>query len=209
MHWRVVQDPAGNGPDNMAADVALLAEAEGGASTLRFYSWEGAWVSLGRFQSAERDLLDPSLVPWVQRPTGGKAVLHGHDLTITLACPNPGKGVREVYRMLIRPIVQGLNACGQPAALGEDTPFVGTGATADCFRHLSANDVADPNTGRKLVGCALKVTRRSALAQCSIPLTKPLVDPATVYREAHVAVPLDVPREELIIQVAAALSVAM
>jgi len=181
----------------MAADIALLARAELGESTLRFYSWDGPWVSLGRFQSPEKDLIDPSLIPWVIRPTGGKAVSHGHDLTVTLACPHDGLGVREVYRMLIRPLVEGLRKAGQAATLGEETRFVTSGFAADCFRHVSANDVVDPNTGRKLVGCALKVTRTAALAQCSIPISMPLIDPARVYRDAHVALPLMLAPEEL------------
>lgn len=198
MNWRVVHDPPADGPTNMSADVDLLSRAEGGEATLRFYSWDGPWVSLGRFQNAERDLVDPSLLPWVLRPTGGKAVLHGHDLTVTLACPHEGLGVRDVYRMLIRPLVLGLRVAGQAAALGEETGFVGSGSAADCFRHVSANDVVDPGTGRKLVGCALKVTRTAALAQCSIPLSLPLIDPSRVYRDAHVAMPLRVSRELLV-----------
>jgi lipoate-protein ligase A len=182
----------------MQVDIDLLDLAERGEYSLRFYSWDGPWITLGRFQSPEVDLLDPSLVPWVMRPTGGKAVLHGHDLTITLACPHEGLGVRQVYRMLVRPLVEGLRLAGQDAALGEETRFVGSGSASDCFRHVSANDVVDPNTGRKLVGCALKVTRTVALAQCSIPLGLPLVDPASVYREPHVAIPLASSRDLLI-----------
>jgi hypothetical protein len=124
--------------------------------------------------------------------------LHGHDLTVTLACPHEGMGVKQVYRMLIRPLVEGMRLAGQPAALAEETCFVGSGATSDCFRHASANDVVDPGTGRKLIGCALKVTRSAALAQCSIPLGLPLIDPANVYRDPHVPMPLQVTREKLI-----------
>jgi lipoate-protein ligase A len=182
----------------MQVDIDLLDLAERGEYSLRFYSWDGPWITLGRFQNPEVDLLDPSLVPWVMRPTGGKAVLHGHDLTVPFACPHAGLTVREVYRMLIRPLVAGMQLAGQPAALGEETPFVGKETTADCFRHASENDVVDPNTGRKLIGCALKVTRSVALAQCSIPLALPLMDPANVYREPHVAMPLNVARGDLV-----------
>ncbi len=198
MNWRVIQDEPADGPTNMAADVALLAHAHQGEATLRFYTWDGPWVSLGRFQNPQDDLLDPSLVPWVMRPTGGKAVLHGHDLTVTLACPHTDLGVKQVYRMLVHPLVKGLRLAGQLAALGEETAFVGKGTTADCFRHASANDVVDPSTGRKLVGCALKVTRTTALAQCSIPLSMPLIDPARLYRQPHVAAPLTIASKDLI-----------
>ena len=196
--WQMRIDPPADGHTNMRVDLELFQAAENGDFHLRFYSWDGPWVTLGRFQNPERDLLDPELVPWVMRPTGGKAVLHGHDLTVTLACPHAGLSVREVYRSMIKPLVEGMRLAGQPAALGEETPFVGKGMTADCFRHAAANDVVDPSTGRKLVGCALKVTRTAALAQCSIPLSLPLVDPASVYREPHVAMPLAISAEGLI-----------
>ena len=205
MSWVIREDPPSDGPTNMGVDIELLEKAEQGESTLRFYSWEKAWVTLGRFQDPKTDLLDTDLVPWIIRPTGGRAVLHGHDLTITLACPHESLSVRQVYRMLIRPLVEGLRHAGQPAGLGEETKFVGSGSAADCFRHVSANDVVDPNTGRKLIGCALKVTRRAALAQCSIPMTMPLIDPAKVYRQPHVAMPLNISREKLISAIAASL----
>ncbi|MDQ2985562.1 MAG: hypothetical protein M3R13_02425 [Armatimonadota bacterium] len=203
--WRVIHDPPADGKTNMQVDIELFEAAGRGEKSLRFYSWDGPWVTLGRFQDASKDLLDPSFVPWVIRPTGGKAVLHGHDLTVTLATPHDGLGVRDVYRMLIRPLVDGLRRAGQAAALGEETRFVGTGSAADCFRHVSANDVVDPATGHKLVGCALKVTRTAALAQCSIPLTMPLVDPARVYRQPHVAMPLAVSRQDLVSAIAESL----
>src|SRR5687768_7523544 len=88
--WTVREDPAADGITNMQVDIDLFHAAERGEFSLRFYSWDGPWVTLGRFQDPARDLLDPSLVPWVVRPTGGKAVLHGHDLTVTLACSHEG-----------------------------------------------------------------------------------------------------------------------
>ncbi len=82
----------------MDRDAALLADAEAGKLGARVYSWDGPWVSLGRSQSPERDLLPSNPVPFVKRPTGGQAVLHGHDATIGLAIPmdmvvaaNPGE----------------------------------------------------------------------------------------------------------------------
>ena len=51
MHWRLLLDGAANGARNMAIDEALLlCAAPGSAPILRFYSWNPACVSLGRFQ---------------------------------------------------------------------------------------------------------------------------------------------------------------
>jgi hypothetical protein len=78
-------------------------------------------------------------------------------------------------------MIAALRACGLPAALGEDTKFLGKGPrVADCFAHVSANDIVDERTGAKVCGCALKVTQNAALVQASIPAHKPLIDPGAV-----------------------------
>ena len=181
-------DGAANGQINMAADRALLADAETGSLSARVYSWDGPWISLGRFQSAATDVSGD--IPYVIRPTGGKAVLHGHDATIGLAVSLPVLGceVRELkkaYRLICRPIILALNACGLDAALAEETEHRSRGPrTADCFSYNSPNDIVDPQTGKKVCGCALMLTERALLLQASIPCGEPLVDPCSVLREA-------------------------
>ncbi|MGI8923190.1 MAG: lipoate--protein ligase family protein [Fimbriimonadales bacterium] len=201
MGYAVEPEGKCDGHTNMSRDAGLLERAEAGESAARIYQWHGPWVSLGRFQDPERDLLDPSLVPWVVRPTGGKAVLHGHDLTVSLARPidsTNSRALRAEYRLLIAPLVRALDDLGLRAALGEETRFLTRGLkTADCFRHISPNDVIDPNTGRKLIGCAMRMTRRAVLAQCSIPVEMPLRDPARIYAHPHVGIPLGVGMAEL------------
>jgi lipoate-protein ligase A len=204
--WNVLLDGRLGGYANMSRDIELLKGAEGGVSNLRVYEWDGPWVSLGRFQDPQQDLLDANLIPWVIRPTGGKAVLHGHDLGVTIAAPlarDPNEGgesrsLKGIYRNLMSPLIAALIDLGQPAALGEDREFrTGVLRTSDCFRHISANDVIDPHTGRKLIGCAMRVTKSAVLAQCSIPVAMPLIDPARIYAHAHVAQPVAIKVGEL------------
>ena len=181
-------DMAADGPTNMSLDVGLLEQAEHGAVAGRVYSWRGPWVSLGKFQHPEIDLILP--IPHVMRPTGGKAVLHGHDATIGLAAPLAllgcsARDVKKAYRCIGKPIVEALRACGINAVLAEETRFVGAGfKTADCFAFNSPNDIVDEATGKKVCGCALLLTQSSVLLQASIPNGKPLVDPRSVLREA-------------------------
>lgn len=176
-----------DGPTNMARDAALLGGGGGG----RVYSWDGPWVSLGRHQTAERALRAGCGVPWVGRPTGGKAVLHGHDVTIGLGLTwstlgmAPTRSVTEAYRAVVRPMVAALRACGVPAALGEDTPFSrSAGLVQDCFAHVSPNDVVHEATGLKVCGCALRVESDGVLVQASVPAGRPLVDPQAVFDQA-------------------------
>lgn len=181
-------DGALDGQTNMDRDRDLLANAESGVTGWRIYRWSEPTVSLGMFQSPERDLVASCTIPWVMRPTGGKAVLHGHDETVAIAVPlgcfgcDP-RALRSIYRAVTAPLVAALNACGLPATLGENTRFAGQGGprTADCFAHVSANDIVDPLTGQKVCGCALRLTERAVLVQASIPNGPPKVDPQTVF----------------------------
>src|SRR5205085_6034945 len=98
------------GHTNMLRDRELLSRAEAGEAGCRVYGWLGPWVSLGRFQSPERDLVQPEATNWVVRPTGGKAVLHGHDLTVGLAVPLSALGLenrslKAVYRAIVQPLI--------------------------------------------------------------------------------------------------------
>ncbi len=179
----------------MARDRELLALAEQKGSFARVYTWDGPWVSLGRFQTPERALRDHSAINWTMRPTGGKAVLHGHDITVTIAAnlhdlgipKDANRRVSTVYRAIVEPLVTALNEAGLPAILAERTTHVkNAGHTADCFAHVSPNDVVDPNTGEKVCGCALRVTEHAVLLQSSIPIGIPLVDPSLVFDNPHV-----------------------
>lgn len=188
---RVLREPPQDGFTNMARDSALLDAAEQGSVGGRIYSWDGVWVSVGRFQSVERDIVQPDQVQWVRRPTGGKAVLHGHDVTIGCAIPlslieaTNHRSIKAIYRVAVSPIVEALSACGLNAALAEDTEFSGKGVhSGDCFAFSSPNDIVDQETGRKICGCALRLTERAVLLQASVPNGEPLVEPASVILNA-------------------------
>ena len=163
----------------MDRDAALLAAAETGVAGWRVYGWDGPWVSLGRFQKAERAVVQ-GWERWCIRPTGGRAVLHGHDLTFAFALPHDGdcRQVKTVYRRLIAPLVEALNACGLECRLAESTRYVGRGRESeDCFAFRSPNDVVCPETGKKVCGCALRIGEHGALLQASVPYRAPLVQP--------------------------------
>jgi lipoate-protein ligase A len=168
-----------DGKTNMERDAVLLAEAERGVAGWRVYSWDGPWVSLGRFQRAERAVVQ-GWDRWCMRPTGGRAVLHGHDLTLAFALPHDGdcRQIKAVYRRLIAPLVEALNACGLECRLAETTRYVGRGRESeDCFAFRSPNDVVCPETGKKVCGCALRIGERGALLEASVPYRAPLVKP--------------------------------
>lgn len=194
-----------DGFTNMLRDARLLERAESGEASCRVYKWDGPWVSLGKQQVAERDLLTPIRVPWVSRPTGGRAVLHGHDITVGFAAPleliepfggegpHPlSRSVRTVYRFVTAPLIAALNRCGMDVVLGERAVITtGEHRSSDCFAHVSANDIVCRMSGQKACGCALRLTAHAVLVQSSIPFGLPLVDPKAIFGVAQVASPVE------------------
>ncbi|MCX7992987.1 MAG: hypothetical protein N2651_04885 [Fimbriimonadales bacterium] len=78
---------------NMARDLALLEAFERGEipPTLRVYQWASPAITYGVNQQLPPRLVEACQqlgIPLFRRPTGGKAVLHGHDLTMALVLGN-------------------------------------------------------------------------------------------------------------------------
>ncbi len=175
--------------ENMLKDEQMFFQAEKGISSVRIYEWDGAWISLGKYQSVDSN----EKTRQVTRPTGGKAVFHGDDLTISIAVPLTSihckqKDIKTAYRVLIRPIILALNQAGINADLAENTKFVrSAGKQFDCFKHISPNDVVDPRNGKKLIGCALKMSDKAVLAQCSIQVDQAKFNQLRIELEKTVA----------------------
>lgn len=111
----------------MARDREMLRAAVAGAPpTLRLYRWTRPTLSLGHRQTAERDCSPEEIrergVPWVRRPSGGRALLHLPDeLTYAFAArrrqlPLPAAGaeaagsrVRGAYSFVMAAIAAGLS----------------------------------------------------------------------------------------------------
>lgn len=190
--WRLILDSDRSAGFNMAVDSATFRLAAEGLvpPTLRFYGWGGPSVSLGRLQRDISGKLDVEYcrttgIALVRRPTGGRAVLHGHDITFSISLPESllPKGSTSVissHRWLMRGIAAGLESLGAYAEIGPDakrpTP---ASVSADCFAHVAECDI---RVGRdKVVGAAQARSRGGLLEQGSIPWRQPLVDPTKVF----------------------------
>ena len=110
---------------NMALDEALLDWHSEGLipPVIRFYEWSPATLSIGYFQQAAKDINLEAVraqgLGFVRRPTGGRAVLHEHELTysiiVTESYPNMPETVTEAYRVLSEGILQGFHNLGMDA----------------------------------------------------------------------------------------------
>jgi lipoate-protein ligase A len=180
------QDAPADGIENMSADFKMFERASNGESSARLYSWDSVWITLGRNQHPDETLLDPRRWRWVHRPTGGGAVMHGHDLTFAIAAPleaaSPGRvRVRERYMVLVEPIRRAMAQCGMATEFGRKLGVRDTLILGDCFGTVSASDLLDVRSGIKVCGCAMLSSRTACLIQGSIPVSAPLARPETVF----------------------------
>lgn len=155
--WRLVDDldAALTAAQQMERDLELLDEVAAGAPpALRVYSWATPALSLGRFQPAadvDRDACARLGVDVVRRPTGGRGLLHGGDLTYSVVLPRPTGSdgtVDAVYRRLARGLLAGLESLGVEAQIACHEGDAGPA----CFASLRGSDLRVG--GRKLVGSA-------------------------------------------------------
>jgi lipoate-protein ligase A len=141
----------------MGVDEALLATATaGGVPTLRLYTWQGPWLSLGYAQRPDAERLAACAeagVGVVRRVTGGLAVLHGADLTYAVAAPETlfPAGLRPTYETLAGALLAALRALGVEAQRATAAADAGPGGF-DCFAEPAADELCVGE--RKLVGSA-------------------------------------------------------
>ncbi len=161
--WRLILDPPLPGKDNMEKDLELMEEVSTGECppTLRLYRWSPPAVSLGYFQD-ENEVVDLKAcselgVDVVRRPTGGRAVLHHHELTYSIIVPevhpfiNNG-GVMDAYRAISRGIVTAFNLLNILASITPEEKGQGGLAPGSCFDTPSAYEVRVDR--KKVVGSA-------------------------------------------------------
>ncbi|MDQ0156414.1 lipoate--protein ligase family protein [Robertmurraya andreesenii] len=110
---------------NMALDEALLDWHSDGKipPIIRFYGWNPPTLSIGYFQKVEKEINLAAIkehgLGFVRRPTGGRGVLHEHELTYSVIVsegyPNMPKSVTESYRVISQGILKGFHRLGMEA----------------------------------------------------------------------------------------------
>jgi lipoyl(octanoyl) transferase len=185
--WRLIHTKPDHGFWNMAVDEAILESAIAGKSlaTLRLYAWEPACLSLGYAQpvaDVDRLALEKRGFELVRRPTGGRAILHGDELTYSVIGtendPRLGGGVLESYCNLSQALLEALHLLGIPAEalekpftpgpptenlmLGGSPAHKSTAQNPVCFEVPSNYEIT--SGGKKLVGSA-QARRKEGILQ--------------------------------------------
>ncbi|HLI89741.1 MAG TPA: biotin/lipoate A/B protein ligase family protein [Ktedonobacteraceae bacterium] len=160
---------------NMAIDEAILLRHLSGEipPTLRAFRWSRPSISLGRFQSVEREIAEDACrqqgVALVRRPTGGRAVYHRDEFTYSIVI---GKrhgvpaGVVAAYAYLAQGLLAALRILGVQAQLSDER--VNKHPSAACFASSTQADLT--SGGFKLVGSAQVWKEDALLQQGSLPL---------------------------------------
>jgi lipoyl(octanoyl) transferase len=160
---------------NMAIDEAVLLHHLRGEAppTLRVFRWLVPSISLGRFQSIEREILVDGCqqqgVELVRRPTGGRAVYHRDEFTYSIVI---GKrhgvpsGIVPAYAYLAQGLMTALDRLGVRAELSDER--VSKHPSAACFASSTQADLT--SGGFKLIGSAQVWKDDALLQQGSLPL---------------------------------------
>ncbi|MBP3040692.1 lipoate--protein ligase family protein [Bacillaceae bacterium Marseille-Q3522] len=123
--WGYIDSGNGSPAFNMAMDEALMEWHSNGKipPVIRFYGWNPATLSIGYFQKLEKEINLAAVkehgLGFVRRPTGGRAVLHEHELTYSVVVsedhPQMPKSVTEAYRVISEGILKGFHYLGMEA----------------------------------------------------------------------------------------------
>ncbi|MEP6858268.1 MAG: hypothetical protein ABI994_07765 [Gemmatimonadales bacterium] len=142
----------------MARDSALQARAaRTGETVFSIYSWTRPTLSFGRHQPAtglyDIEKIRSANVDVVRRPTGGRAILHDHEVTYSVTAPlREAASLRETYSRINRILLDGLGRLGVGVELASPSERAAVPSMRPCFETPGEGELVA--RGSKLVGSA-------------------------------------------------------
>lgn len=175
--WRLIDSGPGDAFYNMALDEAIATEVRKGAAppTLRLYGWDRPSLTLGCFQKTAEINIEYCRshdIPLVRRPTGGRAILHGDELTYSFSAKTDREpfshGLLDSYRRISTAFSIAFKKIGVSAESKKEREKGRVlGRSPLCFQSSSYGELLSEN--KKLVGSAQKRWNDGLLQQGSIP----------------------------------------
>ena len=196
--WRFLLSPPQDGATNMGTDLGLMDRARTtGECVLRVYAWSRPTISLGRNQRVAGRYDAAKIrgfgLDVVRRPTGGRTILHYHEVTYSVTAPDTSAGpLGAAYAWINDLVVGALTSLGVTAEVASPAARTPATWTSPCFARLSRGEITA--AGRKLVGSAqfrqegailqhgsiLVRDDQSLLAKLAAPGDEPVPAPATL-----------------------------
>lgn len=176
--WRLIDKGLFTASYNMALDeaIATIIRKGGLPPALRLYGWDRPSLSLGCFQrisDVNIDYCGAKDIPIVRRPTGGRAILHGDELTYSFSARIMGrdpfsKGLLDSYKKIGEAFHLAFRKIGvaTETKAEREKGRVLAGSPL-CFQTSSYGEILIGN--KKIVGSAQKRWDDGLLQQGSIP----------------------------------------
>lgn len=171
----------GSGDFHMAVDELLWRRGEG--IWLRFYRFDPIAITVGynqKLDNIDLNRIKNYGIDVVRRPTGGRAVFHSGDLTYSLVVPRYdrfwGGSPITVYQRIGSMFSLTLKKLGLNVKF--ENSRHGVGRHFSCFASISQYELTFK--GRKILGSAQRRGDKSILAQGSLLVDPPAVDPRKV-----------------------------
>ena len=142
------------GPEQMSIDLFLLEKSftdKNFHMALRFYTWDGDWLSIGKNQTEIPEiwlkLLKNKQLKIVRRPSGGKAVLHSKGLTYALIWKYPPRNKKESYLKTTQWLKDGFKNAGVNLYFGDQPVNI---SNNNCFATSTLADLADKDKNKHI-----------------------------------------------------------
>ncbi|QWR76874.1 lipoate--protein ligase family protein [Candidatus Magnetomonas plexicatena] len=189
--WRLIPYSTHSAGLNMALDEAIAESVVAGVAvpTLRFYGWTKPSITIGAFQKISDINLsrcNELEIAVVRRPTGGRAILHGNELTYSFSSVAGKFGRTHAsvpftdnllnnYRLISTAFLRAVKSFGIDAVLSQRRLKRKTLSLGNplCFASTSFSEltVSTGGGGYKVMGAAQKRYDGGFLEQGSIPLS--------------------------------------
>ena len=171
----IISTVKSSGHQQMSFDKELLEKTISNNNiifTLRFYLWEGNWISIGFHQKNYpkhwKDLKEKGLINIVRRPSGGGAVLHSGGITYALTFNKP-EYKKFSYQYVNGWLIKSFDLLGLTLINGS----VKKGSIKEnCFGTNYVSDLVDKN-GIKRIGSAQYWKKGSFLQHGEIQINPP------------------------------------
>ena len=143
-----------SGPEQMAIDLFLLEKSFADYNfnmAIRFYTWDGDWLSIGRNQKeiprSWTKLLTNEQLKIVRRPSGGKAVLHSKGLTYAIIWKHPPRNKKESYMKTSQWLIDGFKNAGVDLFFGTQPVNL---SNSNCFSTSTLADLVDKDKNKHI-----------------------------------------------------------
>ena len=143
-----------SGPEQMAIDLFLLEKSftdKNFNMAIRFYTWDGDWLSIGRNQKeiprSWTKLLTNEQLKIVRRPSGGKAVLHSKGLTYAIIWKHPPRNKKESYMKTSQWLIDGFKNAGVDLFFGTQPSNL---SNSNCFSTSTLADLVDKEKNKHI-----------------------------------------------------------